>query len=174
MLLQPVAILLTPVPINVGLMYRSSDFEWGIQLWSISNSRLMHSRSSDWSKAWRREGGGERERWGEWRMSGRTFHSSITSILPADKLSWQSWTCGSCWASVWRDAVGCHPRGTPWTLQTAGEERKDIFCNHSVYQYLIFQLHGQFYISNCIYMEFFQGNSSKNQQLFINSATLGN
>lgn len=51
------------MPINVGLMYRLLSSVVGTQSWSISTSRLIHSSNSDWSNAWFRGRGGDREGW---------------------------------------------------------------------------------------------------------------
>lgn len=60
------------------------------------------------------------------------FHFSDSQ---ADKLSWQSWTYGSCWASAWRDAVACRHHGTASSPQTPGEEEyKQTTWQHSVWQ----------------------------------------
>lgn len=57
-----VTILLTSVLINVGLMYRLAESDWGTQSWSISTNLLIHSSNSVWSKAWRSEATKDRGR----------------------------------------------------------------------------------------------------------------
>lgn len=148
--MQDVTILRTSVLINVGLMYRSAKSEGEAQSWSISTSRLIHFSNSDSSKAWRtkreveKRQTKEEKKWGEghgevqaevavWRQKQEfvhpfitpSLHSFLSSISQVDKLSWQSWTCGACWASVWRDAVARRPHGTASSLQTPGEKRKE-------------------------------------------------
>lgn len=105
-----------------------------------TSATLTHQKPGGQREKWRKDKQRRKKGHGEvqaevavWRQKQEfvhpfitpSLHSFLSSISQVDKLSWQSWTCGACWASVWRDAVARRPHGTASSLQTPGEKRKE-------------------------------------------------